>query len=305
MSGDRSHDGVRSSILRIASILAVLLAVAGLFAVAPSASADKIVFTRVDGRSGGLVVMRPDGNVVSVARGFVISYYDLSLDGRRLVRSGGQVLVTPFTARDRLAVGRTRVLTRKNPGIWPRWSPNGQSVAGVREVGGSSQVFVVRLGDGQARQLRTSVSMKFPSWSPDGRRIVAQGPRGLWVINVATGAAREILSFDTDNDSASEPAWSPDGRWIAFTRGPRDSTDDPPDSELWRVRPDGSGLRQLTHLTGAAPVGPPAWSPDGRRLAFTMYTGGDNRPVATIRANGSGLRVLTRRGFNYGVDWSR
>jgi Tol biopolymer transport system component len=303
VSGDGSHSDVAWSILRFASILAVLLVVAGLFALAPpSASADKIVFTSVD-RSGGLVVMRPNGKVVSVARGFVHSFYDVSLDGRRLVFN--KLVVTPFTARDRLAVRRTRILARANPGIGLRWSPNNRFVAGAREVGGSFQIFVVRIGGGRARRLRTSVSMQFPSWSPDGRRIVAQGPRGLWVINVATGAAREILSFDTDNDRASEPAWSPDGRWIAFNRGPRDSTDDPLDSELWRVRPDGSGLRQLTHLTGAAPVGPPAWSPDGRRLAFTMYTGGDDRPVATIRANGSGLRVLTRRGFNYGVDWSR
>jgi uncharacterized membrane protein HdeD (DUF308 family) len=47
VSGERSHDEVTSSIPRFASILAVLLVVAGLVALAPpSASADKIVFTR-------------------------------------------------------------------------------------------------------------------------------------------------------------------------------------------------------------------------------------------------------------------
>jgi hypothetical protein len=40
-------------------------------------------------------------------------------------------------------------------------------------------------------------------------------------------------------------------------------------------------------------------------LAFITYTGGSNHPIATIRVNGSGLRILTRRGFNYGIDWSR
>jgi hypothetical protein len=86
VSGERSHDEVASSILRFASILALLLVVSGLFALTPSASADKIVFTSVNRSGGGLVVMRPGGKVVSVARGFVEDWYDVSEDGRRLVR---------------------------------------------------------------------------------------------------------------------------------------------------------------------------------------------------------------------------
>jgi WD40 repeat protein len=286
-------------------MLALVLAVAGLFAVAPPASADKIVFTSLSRGGGGLVVIRPNGKVVSVARGFTHSDYDVSLDGRRLVFNN--LVVTPFTARDRLAVRRTRVLTLANPGNGRRWSPNNRYVAGARKVGGSSQIVVVRIGDGRSRRLRTSVPMLAPSWSPDSRRIVATGPRGLWVINVATGAEREILSLGPDEVGA--PAWSPDGRWIAFQRRePTTGLDAPPlgSSQLWLVRPDGSGLRQLTRLTEADAYGPPAWSPDGRRLAFLMYTVGDNRPVATIRANGTGLRTLYTRGLqNYGVDWSR
>jgi TolB protein len=288
---------------------------AGLSALAPSASADKIVFTSASRDGGGLVVMRPGGRVVSVARGFSEAWYDVSLDGRRLVRGTtiprgrrlvGGLAVNPFTAGDRLAVRRTRVVARANPGIGLRWSPNGRFVAGARTVGGSFQILVVRVGGGRARRLATSVPMLAPSWSPNSRRIAASGPRGLWVINVATGAAREILSLGEDEVGA--PAWSPDGRWIAFVRTPPSTglTGQPlGSSQLWLVRPDGSGLRQLTKLTGASATGAPAWSPDGRRLAFT-YRGPSNWPVATIRANGTGLRTLYTRGLqNYGVDWSR
>ena len=64
-------------------------------------------------------------------------------------------------------------------------------------------------------------------------------------------------------DADRFPAWSPDGSTIAFTRfTPTDG------GELWLVRPDGSGLRQLTHA-GAGSKQQPAWSPDGRFLAFT------------------------------------
>jgi Tol biopolymer transport system component len=38
---------------------------------------------------------------------------------------------------------------------------------------------------------------------------------------------------------ASSPEWSPDGEWIAFTDGENEA-------DLWVVRPDGTGLRQLT-----------------------------------------------------------
>jgi hypothetical protein len=151
--------------------------VVGWFGVAPSASADKIVFTRVSGRSADFVVMRPDGRQVSVAPAFDAPY-DVSPDGRRLVGgSGPGLVVTPFTARDRLARRRARVLSRRSPGTWPQWSPDGRSVAGVREVGGLGQVFVLRLGGGPPRRLRAEAGMYYPSWSPDGRRIVAQGER--------------------------------------------------------------------------------------------------------------------------------
>ena len=36
------------------------------------------------------------------------------------------------------------------------------------------------------------------------------------MINVATGAAREIVHFD--NELSGAPAWSPNGRTIAFNR---------------------------------------------------------------------------------------
>ena len=59
------------------------------------------------------------------------------------------------------------------------------------------------------------------------------------------------------------PAWSPDGSTIAFNRITRGGSD-----ELWSIRADGSGLRQLT-FSGAGAKHEPTWSPDGRFLAYT------------------------------------
>ena len=92
---------------------------------------------------------------------------------------------------------------------------------------------------------------------------------GLWVIDVASGAAREIVGFD--NESAGLAVWSPDGQTIAFNRFSTDAKT----PQIWTVRPDGAGLRQLNRLPGGAAS--PSWSPDGRRLAFTTRTAGTRR----------------------------
>ena len=193
--------------------------------------------------------------------------------------------------------------------LYPRWSPSGTRIAAMALVEPLRdrlfQLFVIRPAGGPARRLRTQVSMGFPSWSPDGRRIVAFGTReqttgGLWVINVATGAEREILDLGAQRIGA--PAWSPNGRRIAFT------WTEPGTSEafqIWTIRADGTGLSQLTRLPNGAEGFAPSWSPDGRRIAITTRRADGGSDIATIRADGSGLRVLTRGGQNIRPDWSR
>lgn len=65
-----------------------------------------------------------------------------------------------------------------------------------------------------------------------------------------------------------QPAWSPDGECIVFMRG----TKGPPvfdvysQMDLWRIKPDGTGLEQLTDSRFRNME--PAWSPDSGQIAF-------------------------------------
>ncbi len=76
---------------------------------------------------------------------------------------------------------------------------------------------------------------------------------------------------------------SPDGRWIAFNTLL-------PQEDLFVVRPDGGGLRQLTR--DAFKDRGIGWSPDGRILFFSDRSG--RFEAWTLRPDGSGLAALTR-----------
>ena len=142
------------------------------------------------------------------------------------------------------------------------------------------------------------------AWSPDGEHIVFvrdtdgfDGPDDteIWVMRADGSGQTQI----TDNTTYElEPAWSPSGRRIVFVRDPvRPAPDDNEDQELWVMRADGSGDRQITDNT--VDDNEPAWSPDGHRIAFHRDVdpapGQDavNVEVFDVRPNGSGERRLT------------
>ncbi|MEA2621021.1 MAG: hypothetical protein QOC97_1794 [Chloroflexota bacterium] len=100
--------------------------------------------------------------------------------------------------------------------------------------------------------------------------------------------------------------WSPDGSKLAFQRFPPGGPDYGP-AELYVVNADGSNAHRVAAIDGD--VDSPAWTPDGRSIAFTLATGGVVNDLAAdvsiweINADGSDLHQITHPiGFQQSED---
>jgi Tol biopolymer transport system component len=176
-----------------------------------------------------------------------------SPDGRHIAfeRAGAIWVIRPDGRDQQLLVGHATE---------PAWTPDSRRVAYVQLGEGPARlgIGVISLDTQRRRTVVTNSSgetLYYPVWSPDGRGL-AFGLNGGLVIRWSDGSQS---SFVTRN-RVWRIAWSPDGRWIAS---------DSASGTIELVSPHGKHRRQLTGQL-------PAWSPDGRRLAFvrTALQGG-------------------------------
>jgi len=143
-------------------------------------------------------------------------------------------------------------------------------------------------------------------WSSDGRRLVYLDTRRVRVLGLESPQITGVVAtkdmqthrvklITTGAWFDEDPTWSPDARRIAFTRT-NWLSGTPSWPEIWIMRSNGRGARQLTHNS----VGDwgPAFSPSGRRIAFSRSRGHDTNTtdIWVMRADGSHQRRLVRNG---------
>ena len=227
----------------------------------------------------------------------------------------------------------------------PRVSPDGRTVAFVahvidREANEYRAAIWLVAADGSSPARRLTAGARqdvTPRWSPDGTQLAFTSNRDgdakqLYVIPVGGGEPRRLTDLKED---VTEPVWSRDGGGIAFTARVRDAAYEEEDDKLRRPRRFtrlqyklddvgwiGDRRRQIfvvpadgsaapTQLTsGDYEAKEPAWSPDGRHLAFSSARHDDwdvenYADVFLVPARGGEPRRLTATDAVYDApSWS-
>ena len=112
----------------------------------------------------------------------------------------------------------------------------------------------------------------------------------VWVMNPDGSGQRRLTNGGVPGCWWEwDHAWSPDGRIAMISQVPDWTSQGTTSPEIRVINADGSGQRRLTSDTGW--VRNPAWSPDGRRIAFA--SGRDGRSgIYVINADGTEQRLL-------------
>lgn len=189
---------------------------------------------------------------------------------------------------------RTRLIASARLNHDPDFSPDGKQIAFSSDRSGSREIWISNSeGSGQ----KPVVSMNGagnPRWSPDGKRLVfdvLEGSRGIdiYLVELAERRPRPV-----SRSSGFWPGWSRDGQWIYFASDRTGAT------QIWKMRPDGSGERQLTRSGG----GRPKDSFDGQTIYYEKpgdleteiwkisQAGGKESPAMTLR-NGEPVKVMS------------
>ncbi|MEV4260601.1 hypothetical protein [Kribbella sp. NPDC049584] len=175
-----------------------------------------------------------------------------------------------------------------------RWRGLGLATAILVLVAGSVGAGSAAAGPGRTNgRIAYSVGVILPD--PD-----TEGHSQVFTIKPDGTDARQLTHL-TAPQQAGDPAYSPDGRRILYV-----SNETGP-FQLRVMSADGTGQRQLLNDPGHDAFGP-RWSPDGSRIVFARCTspfGFVECTVATVKSDGTGLRILTGgHWFDAFADWS-
>jgi Tol biopolymer transport system component/DNA-binding winged helix-turn-helix (wHTH) protein len=182
----------------------------------------------------------------------------------------------------------------------PAFSPDGNQIAFVwdGEEGGNNDIYVRLVDGGNWVRLTDHPGDDVnPVWSPDGRTIAfyrsAADGDGIFVMPALGGAERKLASVWANRFGFGSHAWlhwSPDGKWLVVSD--KASSEEP--FSLFLLSPETGEKRRLTSPP-ASIIGDcsPAYSPDGKTLAFVRVFGAAVGEVHLVSVNGGEPKRLT------------
>lgn len=229
---------------------------------APAGATIKQVPINVDEGSWIDVDVSPDGN--SIAFALLGDIYTMPITGG-----------TPVRIAEGLAWE-----------VQPRFSPDGNRIAFTSDRGGGDNIWIMNR-DGSDKKQVTKEEFRLlnqPSWSPDGRYVVAKkhfttqrslGTGEIWIYHVSGGGGVQLVKKPSDKHQKElgEPIYAPDGKSVYYTRNitpgstfiyAQDSNSDLFNIEEYDLE-TGEVTTAVSGLGGSVRPSP---SPDGKKIAF-------------------------------------
>ena len=209
----------------------------------------------------------------------------------------------------------------------PVYSPDGRHLAFVRSTGTLIAAGVtspaLMVADSHLQHARAVVRFRpfragpyMVAWSPSAGQLAFAGVnespqakplggRALYVVGVDGTGLRRVTPWSLQAGDRLD--WSPDGSRILFrTDSDRKGAFG---ANLYTVLPDGTDLRQLTHVRPSYRVLPGSYSPDGTSIVFSTTDGATNATLGlpdlfVMRVDGTGIRPVTRSDtWDSSPDW--
>ena len=264
-------------------------------------------------------------------------------DGERVTgtienRGGKEIYLADYDGENAKRLTINRALN-----INSSWAPDGRAVAYTSYRLGPPNIFISNIFQGTQEQLtKGGDGNVLASWSPDGTRLCFASTRdGNYEIYVVNRDGSNVRRLTNNPGADITCTWSPSGTQIAFTSdrtgtpqiytvgvdglglqkvtsesyADRPTWSPPPFNEIAFASRTGPGsfdikvlslasreVRQLTFGEGTNES--PAWSANGRHLAFASTRAGKMQ-IFTIDRDGKNVRQTTRAGNNFQPNWSK
>ncbi len=218
----------------------------------------------------------------------------VSFDGRRLAVSeleGSLNLTRLPLAPGGAPAGPEEILSSGHViDRYPAFSPDGKSIAFASDRLGREEIWILDLVRRRQERLGLpgeDLGVNLPYWAPDGQQLVVtrfyeNGSRSLWLAAADGSHAEQIWPPEAGLEGGP---FSPDGRTLLFVtkRG----------QALQLMAFDVASRRTRQLSTSPGDKYSPAWSPDGRFVAYASSAGGATLQLWRMRAEGGEAQSLT------------